>query len=130
MARFGVVGVANSVLDFAVYSALLAISFTPIAANAIGFFCANLQSYLLNSRFTFRSEGAAAPVSLAGYGRFLVAHLMSLAISTLIVILAAPHIGPHFAKIGAMGFTFVWNYAASAIFVFRGERDAHEGGAA
>lgn len=119
MAKFGVVGLANTIVDFGVFSLLVWAGLAPVAANFVSFLCANGQSYFLNSRFTFRNEGRAAPVSAKGYGKFLVAHLMSLALSTLVIALFHDDIGPRVAKAVAIILSFGWNYLASAIFVFR-----------
>ncbi|HPE32057.1 MAG TPA: GtrA family protein [Parvularculaceae bacterium] len=125
MARFGGVGVANTIVDLIVFSALVAAQVPPVAANIASFLAGNLQSYLLNSRITFRVEGAPAPLSLRGYSKFLAAHLFSLALSTAVLLLLAHRIGPMPAKGVAILLGFVCNYAASAFFVFgasHGER--------
>lgn len=118
MLRFSGVGVINTVTDFAVFSIVVAAGITPVAANAVGFLAANLQSYLLNSRITFSEEGRAACVSLIGYIKFLAAHGMSLAVSTILILLLADRIGALPAKAAALGFALVWNYFTSAVFVF------------
>lgn len=127
MIRFGGVGVANTIADFIIFWALIAAGAPAVAANFTGFLAANLQSYLLNSRITFRAEGRPAAVSLSGYGRFLAAHAMSLAVSTILIVVLADRAGPLAAKAAAMGFTFLSNYAMSALFVFA-RRDLAEGG--
>lgn len=126
MARFGGVGVANSITDFSTYWVFVAFGAAPALANVAGFIIANLQSYLLNSRFTFSAHGRIAARSLSGYGKFLIAHLMSLAVSTVMILALAGNIGPLPAKAAAMGFTFLWNYTMSALFVFA-ERDIRSG---
>ena len=78
--RFGLVGVANTVVHAGVVIALMEV-FAPPAflANGVAFVFANLMSYALNSRFTFN-----APVSYSGYRRFLLVSLVSLALTLLI----------------------------------------------
>lgn len=126
MMRFGGVGLANTVTDFLVFVSLLTLSVSPLLANVAGFVVANLQSYALNSRITFRVSGAPAPVSPAGYGKFLAAHSFSLAISTAILLLLADRIGALPAKGAAMGFTFAWNYTTSALLVFHASHDGRD----
>jgi len=146
MIRFGGVGIVNTLADFIIFWALIAAGAPAVAANLAGFLGANLQSYLLNSRITFRAEGRPAAVSFSGYGRFLAAHAMSLAVSTILIVVLAERVGPLPAKAAAMGFTFLWNYTMSARFVFarpacpsirsgakglcfgKGRRDLAEGG--
>lgn len=127
MAKFGGVGLANTATDFFVYGALLSIGAPALGANAAGFFAANAQSYLLNSRFTFHEGCAPARVSLAGYGKFLLAHLISLAISSAMIAIFADRWGALPAKASATLFTFLWNYSMSAIFVFGAKRRAATG---
>ena len=119
---FAFFGVFNTLTDVGVYAGLVALGVAPIAANGIGFLLANLQSYLINSSLTFRRDGKPANRSIKGYGRFIVAHLLGLGISTAAIIALSPYIGPYFAKIAAIGFTFVSNYVLSALFVFREPR--------
>ena len=119
MARFGGVGVANTAADFIVFAGLIAVSVAPVIANIAGFLVANTQSYFLNSKVTFRREGRSAPMSFPGYGRFVAAHAFSLVVSSVMILLLADKIGALPAKASAMGFTFLWNYTTSALFVFK-----------
>jgi putative flippase GtrA len=124
MLRFGGVGVANTITDLALFWVLIVAGLSPVVANVAAFFGANLQSYLVNARVTFRVDGRPAAVTLPGYLKFLAAHAMSLAVSTAMVALLAHRIGPLPAKAASIGFTFAWNYAATAAFVFA-KRAAH-----
>jgi putative flippase GtrA len=55
--KFGVVGVANTLLTFAVYTLLLkAFGVWYLAASAIGFVVGTINSFLLNRRWTFRGH--------------------------------------------------------------------------
>jgi putative flippase GtrA len=119
MARFGAVGVGNTLTEFVVFGALLHFGIGPLAANTASFLCSNLQSYVVNAHVTFRKDGAAAAKTLAGYRRFFLAHCLSLAISTAFIIAFSEEIGPFLAKVAAAGFGFVANYTMSALFVFR-----------
>lgn len=119
MARFGAVGVGNTLTEFVVFGALMHFGVAPLAANTVSFFCSNLQSYVVNAHVTFRQDGAAAAKTFAGYRRFFLAHCLSLAISTAFIIAFADAIGPFLAKVAAAGFGFVANYVMSALFVFR-----------
>lgn len=118
MARFGAVGVGNLFTEFLVFGVLMHIGLAPVAANALGFLCANIQSYIVNAHVTFRKDGAAAPLAWRGYRRFFLAHCLSLAISTAFIIALGDHIGPYLAKAAAVGFGFLANYTMSALFVF------------
>lgn len=122
MLRFGGAGVLSAATDFAIFGAALAAGAHPAAANIAAFLVANVQSYVLNARLTFRSGGKPAPLSVSAYGKFLFAHAFSLAFSTLIVAWLAPMLGPWPAKLVALIAAAVWNYSAAALFVFRENR--------
>jgi putative flippase GtrA len=52
--KFGIVGVSNTVLAFAIYTLLLkAFDVWYLAASAIGFVCGAVNGFLLNRRWTF-----------------------------------------------------------------------------
>lgn len=85
MARFAVVGVINTAVDLAVLNTLIAISHRGSSGllyslfKAISFFVAVLNSYWLNSRWTFRysaPENASTRV-----GRFISFSVLGLAIN-------------------------------------------------
>jgi putative flippase GtrA len=119
MARFGAVGVGNVTTEFLVFGALLHFGVLPVVANAGSFLCANIQSYVVNAHVTFRQDGRRGPISFPAYGRFFLAHCLSLAISTSFIVFLGPHIGLFVAKAAAIGFGFVANYTMSSIFVFQ-----------
>ncbi|MEZ5896426.1 MAG: GtrA family protein [Parvularculaceae bacterium] len=118
-ALFAMVGVLNLTTDFLVYSAGVFLGVHPVVANFISFFCANLQSYRVNAAITFRRDGVAAPVSVRGYVKFALAHILGLAISTGFILALADKIGPIGAKGVAVVFAAASNYTMSALFVFK-----------
>ncbi len=115
---FAAVGVFNTAVDFVVFSAAVFLGFAPALANILAFAAANPLSYVINAKVTFRRNARAAAMSFPGYGKFLTAHLASLAISTAVVFFFAPRIGPFAAKAAAVGVTVFINYFASAFLVF------------
>ena len=119
MARFGAVGVINTLIDFAAYAVFHALGAPPLAANVVAFGVANGQSYLLNAWITFRDEGRRAPVSFGGYAAFAAAHVVSLVISSAMIFALTDRLGAYGAKAAAAGVTFVLNYGFSAALVFR-----------
>ncbi len=127
LARFGAVGVFNVLTEFGVFALLVHFGAHLLAANTVGFLCANIQSYIVNSHVTFRNGGAPAKLSFHAYGRFLAAHLLSLAISSAFILVFSSHIGPFAAKGAAVLFGFVANYTMSSLFVFR-DHKPHKGG--
>jgi putative flippase GtrA len=124
---FALVGVLNTAVDFAVFSAAVFAGVNPAPANLIAFAVANPLSYVVNGRVTFRYADGPAALSLTGYGKFCAAHLVSLAISTGLVVWLSAYAGPFYAKLAAIGVALFINYAASAIWVYRtGEKTTPE----
>ena len=82
--RFGLVGVVNTAVHAGIVIALME-TFAPPAflANGVAFLFANLMSYFLNSKFTFK-----AALSVLNYLRFLLVSLVSLVLTLLITLVA------------------------------------------
>lgn len=123
-AKFAGVGALNTAVDFGVFLLLQGIGVVALAANLAAFLAANAASYFLNSGLTFRENGEGARLSASRYVRFLSVHIASLAISSAFIALFANAIGPFAAKVCAAVVTLLWNYAASALFVFRRKSDS------
>ncbi len=119
-AKFALVGVLNTLVDILVYAGLLLVSFHPLVANFVAFLVANIQSYFINARFTFATNGKAASVSVFGYAKYALTHSFSLAASTIVIAVLASRIGAIPAKLVAVLLTFGVNYVASSALVFRG----------
>ena len=128
-ALFSLVGAVNAVTDIAVYAVALVAGLGPVAANVAAFFVANVQSYLINGFVTFRREGRSAPLSVGGYLRFIAAHLVGLAVASIVIAALAPRVGPAAAKAASIVAAAIFNYALSATFVFRRQTAESEPGA-
>ncbi len=116
--RFALVGATNTLLDVAVFLALLAVPGMPVLlANAAGYGTGMVASFLLNRRWTFRVRREAAPLArrLPVFAAF---NLVGLALSSLVVALLVPAVPPLAAKLAATAVTFAWNYWSSRRFVF------------
>jgi putative flippase GtrA len=60
--KFGVVGIVNTGVDITLFLVLLQMGLPPIPANTISFSAGAINSYLANSRFTFRAtDGSGWP---------------------------------------------------------------------
>ena len=114
--RFGLVGVANTAVHAGIVIALMELLAPPaFIANGIAFCFANVMSYLLNSRFTFR-----IPASLLGYRRFLAVSLVSLGL-TLLITSVVEYLGLHYA-VGLVMAIFVvpvLNYLVMKLWAFK-----------
>ncbi|MEN3141352.1 GtrA family protein [Ochrobactrum sp. WV_118_8] len=113
--RFGLVGVSNTAVHAAIVVALMELLAPPaFVANGVAFMFANVMSYILNSRFTFRT-----PLSFRGYRRFLLISLVSLGL-TLIFTSLVEYLGGHYA-FGLLMVIFVvpvLNYMVMKIWAF------------
>ncbi|WP_095048547.1 GtrA family protein [Pseudomonas sp. Irchel s3h9] len=113
--RFGLVGVANTAVHAGIVIMLMEACVPPaFVANGVAFFFANLMSYTLNSRFTFR-----LPMSFLGYRRFLLVSLVSLAL-TLLITSVIEFLGWHYGVglILAILVVPVLNYLVMKVWAF------------
>jgi putative flippase GtrA len=89
--RFGLVGVANTVLGLGIIAGLdLGLSVQPPAANAVGYAIAMILSYALNRLFVFR-QGKQAKATLP---KFVVAMALAFAVNQLMLLVTAKALGP------------------------------------
>ncbi|WP_428408186.1 GtrA family protein [Hyphococcus sp.] len=73
--RFGVVGAINTATTFVVIVLLmLALHWSPLAANAAGYCVGLCVSYFLNKRFTFKQRAAVRRSAWRFVGAFVMAY--------------------------------------------------------
>ncbi len=130
---FGLVGVANTVVDYAVFwllGTLLGIPET--VAQIFSYSAGTANSFLCNRFFTFRDHTTQKPAR--ELARFIVVNLASLAVSTLLVfclidrlpLVWAPARAGYWwilAKLFITGVTLVINYLGSRLFVWKEKKD-------
>ena len=116
--KFGAVGIANTALDIALFSALtLAAHFPAVGANVISYSAGIGLSFAVNRAWTFRDHNQGrAWIQLT---LFVVGNLTGLALSTAVIGLLARSAGPLLAKAVSVCATFAWNYAFSNLVVFQ-----------
>jgi putative flippase GtrA len=125
--RFAIVGVANTLVDFTVFTLLAqAAGVNVYLSQVLGYSAGILNSYTFNRSWTFRTEERFFSSTLA---RFLALNLSMLLFSTGILYLAInlgglPKIP---AKITATGVTMVVNFLVSRFWVFRRQREGQAG---
>lgn len=117
MAKFAVVGTANTAIDFTVFLILFyGFGWPLLVANTFGWGAGLGNSYLMNSRWTFRDPGRAdRPARMALFAAF---SLCGLILANAVIWLLALLLPAWLAKIGTVGATFAWNYWSSQRFVF------------
>ena len=103
MLRFGLVGIANTVVGLSGIFAAQRLGLGAIAANAFGYGCGLSASFALNRRWTFSHRGSLAGGAL----RFCVVVLMAWTINvTLVLFLIHLGIPAGFAQVaGVMPYT-------------------------
>lgn len=116
---FGMIGVFNSAVDFAVFSAAffwLGLSIVP--ANIMSWSVAVTCSYVLNSMITFAAE-SGRKLGLRTYGSFLAAQVAGFMANTATVVAASYFIPVLYGKLLAIGASFMVNFSLSHFVVFR-----------
>lgn len=127
--RFGLVGIANTALDFAILFILVGLGLNSIASNYISTAVAFIFSFFVNKSFTFQSTSGNVKKQFA---LFILITAFSLWIIQPIVILSATWLMSgldlnesvvlFIAKVLATGASLVWNYIFYSRFVFKKEK--------
>lgn len=87
--KFGVVGVANTVIAVVVFNLAAVVLHVPaVAANAIGWAAGFLNSFIWNRRWTFADRTGVSPQR--AFGRFGLGSLAALSASSLVIALLQP----------------------------------------
>ena len=121
LVRFALVGVANTAIDFAVFGALYYLmSVHLLLANSLSYGAGLVNSFVMNSRWTFRDPARQQRGTRAV--RFAAFNLIGLAIANAVIWLLALVLPAWTAKLGAVGATLLWNYWSSHRFVFVRDR--------
>lgn len=118
--KFGIVGVANTAVDAAVFAILALVGMPILIAQGVSYSCGVANSYWLNGRWTFR-DATRGGNDRAKLIRFLITNLIVLALSALILITLHDVLGWSLvmSKILATLMGMVLNYMASRYWVFR-----------
>ena len=119
-AKFGSVGVLNTLLDLALYFALtrwLGLGNQPAVAKAISYSVGVINSFFLNRMWTFQARGS----SWATVIPFILSSLVGLAINTgmLQLCLANLHLPEIIAIAAATASSLFWNFLVSKFLIFR-----------
>ena len=124
--RFGLVGIANTALDFVILFGLVALGLDKIPANYISTSCSFIFSFFVNKSFTFKSKGGNV---LKQFLIFLAISIVALWVIQPLVILGisalltgtgwASWIILFIAKIVATVASLIWNYIFYTRLVFK-----------
>lgn len=127
--RFGLVGTANTVIDFGILFILTSLGMPSVISNIFSTSAAFTFSFFVNKTFTFKSKGTTKKQFLL----FIVITLFGLWVIQGVIIWAVSNI------LGATGFeknlalliakllativTLIWNYSLYSRLVFKKETD-------
>ncbi len=117
--RFAVVGVANTGVDFIIFSIVHGIyGIHPIFSQVISYSCGVLNSYILNRLWTFRVRNRAR---IKEFLSFLAINLLSLGTSIVIIYILIDlwFLNVYLAKGAATMIALVINFIGSKLFVFK-----------
>ena len=116
--RFATVGIANTALDFAVFTLLERYAgVAPGLANIVSYSCGVLFSFITNRRWTF-ADISGHNGALRQFALFVGVNAAGLSISTIIVVLGSNLLTPIGAKLLALPVTLAWNFTLSRLVVF------------
>ena len=121
--KYAMIGVLNVCVHVGVFNLLVLTGGLPtLAANAIAFFVASINSFIWNKRWAFRDERRNAV--LRQYLVFLFFTIVGLALHTgtfsLLLIPLDPHgtIGKNVALLLALPVSVIWNFTCYKLWTF------------
>lgn len=117
--RFGIIGVLNTAIDFAIFAVLHGIFHVGyLEANVVAFFTASINSYFFNRRWTFRSTAVDIHRELLQYVAVLAIGFF-LNEGALYILVSRFGILPIFGKVGATVLSLSWNFMANRFWTFK-----------
>ena len=121
--RFGIVGVANSMIDFVLFYILSThFGWNIFVANAAAYSIAVMNSFIWNKRWTFRAHDTGRR-AIHDFSLFTGGNLIGLGLSTGVIMGASLILPSWVGKLLAISVGFPWNYWYNRKFVYKGERN-------
>lgn len=127
--RFGIVGVSNTLVAYAIYSVCVFTEIHYLIANAIGFFVSVLNAYYWSDRFVFKKrEGesrnvvwtlAKTYIAYGSTGLLMSSFLLYLYINKL-------HVSEYLAQLLVLVITIPLNYIINKLWSFKTKRANEE----
>jgi putative flippase GtrA len=116
---FASIGVVNSLVDLGLF--LLALKYLTgslVVANVLAWTVAVTGSYVMNSFITFAAE-SGRQLSVKAYAAFVASQVLGLIAATTTLVLCAMVMPVLYAKLLAIGVSFLVNFSISHFVVFR-----------
>ena len=124
--RFGIVGLANTALDFILLFVLVGLGLDKIPANYISTGISFVFSFFVNKKFTFKSKGGNVKKQFAYFiaitiiGLWVIQPIIITIVSNLLESTGLAEAAILFiAKVIATGASLVWNYLFYSRLVFK-----------
>jgi len=124
--RFGIVGLANTALDFILLFILVGLGLDKIPANYISTGISFVFSFFVNKKFTFKSKGGNVKKQFAYFiaitivGLWVIQPIIITIVSNLLESTGLAEAAILFiAKVIATGASLVWNYLFYSRLVFK-----------
>jgi putative flippase GtrA len=123
-ARFSLVGVLNTLVDFAVFALLVRAGLHYLAAQVGAYACGLTCSFLLNRSWTFRYRGSGDPLLPA---RFLLVNLCAWSVVelALLLLVGRAELSALAVKVLATPLSLAVNFLGNRFWVFRAPTLAH-----
>ncbi|MFE7060735.1 GtrA family protein [Sutcliffiella sp. NPDC057660] len=114
---FGLVGVLNTGINFAVYTLLVLVGVPYLLANVVGYGVGMINSYFLNKHFVFKQK-EQNPTHLA---KFIIVNLMTVVVHSILLYVAVTTFGFHkiLSQVFVTGITFVMNFVGNKLWTFK-----------
>lgn len=115
--KFNAVGVINTLVDTAIYSLLVLTGLDTSIAQVISYSAGVANSYIFNSRWTFRDKETSFKKTVL----FIAVNLVSLSVSIAIIELCTRQFGidKFIAKLISLPFSILINFLGSRFLVFK-----------
>jgi putative flippase GtrA len=117
MLKFGIVGLLNTGVDFAVFTVLTLWDVPLLIAQCISYACGVLNSFIMNRTWTFQHRGQYTRQLI----KFIAVNLLTLLITYGLLVFFNRYVGwtMLFSKLIATGMSLIVNFAGSRLWVFR-----------
>jgi putative flippase GtrA len=117
MLKFGIVGLLNTGVDFAVFTFLTVWDVPLLIAQCISYACGVLNSFIMNRTWTFQHRGQYTRQLI----KLIAVNLLTLLITYGLMVFFNRYAGWSmlFSKLIATGMSLIVNFAGSRLWVFR-----------
>jgi putative flippase GtrA len=119
MVSFATIGVANTAIDFAIFTlAYTKLGLPLIASNILSWLIAVSGSYVMNTQVTFRAETGRV-MRRRDYLRFVASGVVGVVAATATLVVLSAYVPVLTAKLLSIGVGFAVNFGMSHFVVFR-----------